>query len=69
MTDLVADRAVVIGVSHRHLHGCPGDEQAVASGNVEKVQVLFLTVQRALHIHLPLALHLPQCKLPSRVPT
>lgn len=69
MTDLVADRAVVIGVSHRHLHGCPGDEQAVASGNVEEVSFLFLAVQWALHVHLPLTLHLPQGKLPPRVPT
>lgn len=68
-THLVTDGAVVVGVHHGHLHDRVANEESVARGDVDQVEVVLLPVQWPLHIQLPFALNQPQGKRATVVPT
>lgn len=66
---LVTDGAVVVGVHHGHLDDGVADEEAVARRDVDGVEVVFLPVQRPLHVQFPFTLNQAQSKRPAEVPT
>lgn len=66
---LITHWAVVIDVTNNHFHHGLCDKESIRGSDVEEVNVLFLSIQRSLHIDLPLILHHAQGKPSSGVPS
>lgn len=66
---LITYWAVVVYITNSHFHHGLCDKESIRGGDIEEVNVLFLSIQRPLHIDLPLTLHHAQGKPSSGVPS